>query len=96
MQRNVVAGSVPAAALDEAIRQEYRRFNVPVDQIVSDPAIGAEFAAQIQSRLKCRDPLDIAVVNWRLMTLRKRGEANGGLPRLERAFNGRTSKPKPR
>ena len=96
MLRNLAAGSVPTAGLDDAIREEYRQFNVPVDQIVSDPAIAGEFATQVQSHLKRRESLDIAAVNWRLMTLRKRGEANDGLPRLERAFNGRTSKPKPR
>jgi hypothetical protein len=96
MQKNLTAASVPAAALDAAIREEYGEFGVPVDKIVSDPAIAAKFAARIQARLKRRESLDVAAVNWRLMTLRKRGEANGGLPRLEREFNGRTSKPKPR
>jgi len=96
MLRNVATGSMPTAELDEAIRDEYRQFNVPVDQVVSNPAISEKFATRVRARLDRRDSLDVAAVNWRLMTLRKRGEANGGLPRLQRAFNGRTSKLKPR
>ena len=49
MLRNLAAGSVPSAALDNAIREEYRQFSVPVDQIVSHSAIAGASRARIQS-----------------------------------------------
>ncbi len=96
MLRTLAAGSVPAAGLDDVIREEYRQFGVAVDKIASDPAVSKEFLARIRSRLGRQESLKVADINWRLMTLRKRGEANGGLPRLERAYNGRTAPRKPR
>jgi len=82
------------ALLDEVIRAEYKRFDTPVDQIVSNPELADEFTALVKAKLPGDDEVDIATVNWRLMTLRKRGADKGGLPRIRRGYNGRTPKPR--
>ena len=80
--------------LDSVIRAEYRRFGTPVDRLVSDPHLAAGFATRVNAKMRADGETDVASINWRLMSLRKRGEDKGGLPRLERAYHGR--KPKPR
>jgi len=82
------------ALLDQVIRAEYKRFDTPVDQIVSNPELAGEFTASVKAKLPADGEVDIATVNWRLMTLRKRGQDKGGLPRIRNAYKGR--KPKPR
>ena len=80
--------------LDDAICLEYERFAVPADRIVIDPHLAAEFADRVKASLSMDAELDVAAVNHRLIALRKRGEAKGGLPRLERDY--RERKPRPR
>ena len=80
--------------LDSVIVEQYVRFDTPADQIVADPEVSAEFTHKVNSKLPAVQRVDPATINWRLLTLRKRGEDKGGLPRLERRYNGR--KPKPR
>jgi len=90
----------PVELRDTVIRAEYPRFGTPVDRIVSDPDLGAEFAALVKARIPADGRIDVAQINWRLITLCKHGEDNGGLPRLQRAYYGRETKqpraPKPR
>ena len=78
-------------SLDDAIRSCYLDFDTPVDAIVSDPAVAEQFTKLVNSGLSAKAA--VADVNKRLLSLRKRGESNGGLVRLRREFNGRTSKP---
>ena len=80
--------------LDSVIVTEYVPFDTPADKIVADPEVSAEFTNKVNSHLPAAGRVNPATVNWRLLTLRKRGEDKGGLPRLERRYNGR--KPKPR
>ncbi len=86
--------------LDDVIRRQYQSFNTPVDQLVSDPAMAEEFAELVRADFSSDGEIDIRTVNRRLLTLRKRGEEKGGLPRLQRSYHGRESKqsrsPKPR
>lgn len=77
------------ATLDSVIITEYPLFGVPADQIVSDPAIAAEFRERVNRQLPQELQVDAATFNKRLLNLRRRGQENGGLPRLERGFNGR-------
>lgn len=79
--------------LDQAIREQYVRFDTPVEGIVANPKVAAEFAQKVKAACP-NQKIDVPTVNHRLFTLRKRGEDKGGLPRLRRAYNGR--KPKPR
>jgi Tfp pilus assembly ATPase PilU len=76
---------------DSVIVAEYTRFRVPADQIVADPALGAQFRDAVNKSLPERSKLDLPSLNKRLLNLRRRGQANGGLPRLERGFNGRSN-----
>ena len=75
--------------LDSVIVAEYPVFNVPADQIVADPKLAAEFQQAVNSKLPTPARVDLATLNKRLLNLRRRGQGNGGLPRLERGYNGR-------
>jgi hypothetical protein len=75
--------------LDSVIVAEYPVFNVPADQIVSDPALSVRFQDAVNQKLPPAAQVDVATLNKRLLNLRRRGEGNGGLPRLERGYNGR-------
>lgn len=76
-------------ALDDAIMEEYVSFQTPADRLVSNPAVAAAFAAAVNARLKKDQRVDQVTLNKRLLNLRRRGEDNGGLPRLERSYYGR-------
>lgn len=77
------------SVLDEIIREQYVRFDTPVEGIVTDPAVAATFTELVKAACPARPGPDVAEVNGRLFTLRKRGANNGGLPRLRRSYNGR-------
>ena len=91
---------VSTRTLDDVICESYVEFKTPVDRIVASPALSKEFASLVNSQFPRGERRDVETINWRLMTLRKRGEDKGGLPRLERAYYGREvkkdRKPKPR
>ena len=79
--------------LDDTIRDCYMAFGVAADQIVTDPDVAEQFAGFVNSNLtEGRTAFGVATINRRLLTLRKRGEEKGGLPRLERAYFGRVSR----
>lgn len=84
---------LPTRTLDEVIRDLYVDFNIPVDRIVASPALSRRFTSFVNRYLPGAQRTKIETVNWRLMTLRKRGEEKGGLPRLERQYFGRETKP---
>lgn len=73
--------------LDAAIRAEYSAFGVGADKIVCNPAMLSDFTDIVNSHLSA--PATTATIADRLITLRKRGAENGGLPRTQRQFKGR-------
>jgi hypothetical protein len=76
--------------LDAVIVREYATFNTPVDRILVDPALSGQFVDLVNSTLAPVDRVDESTLKSRLLTLRKRGQNKKGLPRLRRAFNGRS------
>jgi hypothetical protein len=79
-------------SLDSAIIEEYANLHIPADRIVVDPQLAAGFREAVNARLPKELQVDQAVLNKRLLNLRRRGEANGGLPRLQRNHNARGAK----
>lgn len=76
-------------SLDSAIISTYRVFNTPADRIVTDPQIDQDFVERVNKLLRPDDVASLAEINRRLLNLRRLGEAKGGLPRLQRRYNGR-------
>ena len=72
---------------DEVLREMYVEYNAPCDCLVSDPERLSAFAEDYTQRTG--QQIEPARVSHRLLTLRKLGEAKGGLPRLRRNYNGR-------
>jgi hypothetical protein len=72
---------------DDILRQMYIEYNTPCDRLVSDPAVLQAFAEDYAQRTG--QQVEAARVSHRLLTLRKLGQANGGLPGLRRTYNGR-------
>lgn len=72
---------------DDILKQMYVETDVPCDSLVSDAAALSAFAQAYADRTTQQvDPMQLA---HRLLTLRKLGQAKGGLPRLRRRYNGR-------
>lgn len=72
---------------DAIIKEMYRDYDIPCDTLVSDQELFLPFAEDYVQRTGQEvEPPKFAK---HLLTLRKRGEANGGLPRLRRSYNGR-------
>ena len=74
--------------LDEAIREAYTQLGVPADQLLLEPELAEQFIDAVNTRL--HHPVSADRIKRRLLTLRKRGQGNGGLPRLERSYRGRS------
>jgi hypothetical protein len=72
---------------DDTLRRMYVEGDVPCDTLVSDPARLLSFAEDYAERTG--QQVEPAQVSHRLLTLRKLGEAKGGLPKLRRKCNGR-------
>ena len=72
---------------DNILKQMYVEFDVPCNRLVSDPARLLAFAEDYTERTG--QQVEPAQVSHRLLTLRKLGEAKGGLPKLRRKYNGR-------
>lgn len=72
------------ASFDSAIIEEYTSLGIPADRIVSDPRMAVKFHDAVNRRLPDELQMDQVTLNKRLLNLRRRGEAKGGLPRLER------------
>jgi hypothetical protein len=70
--------------LDEAIRASYRRFGTPADEIVVDVRKARQFTSEVNRRLTGAGKVSVRDVTRRLLLLRRRGAAKGGLPRLRR------------
>ena len=78
-------------SLDQAIKAEYVVLDVPADGIVATPQLAKKFAEAVNHRLSDGECESLETINKRLLTLRKFGQAKGGLPRLRREYNGRGS-----
>lgn len=65
----------------------YVEYDTPCDRLVSNPASLQSFARDYTDRTG--QQIEPAEVSHRLLTLRKLGEAKGGLPKLRRKYNGR-------
>ncbi len=77
----------PAAFDDGLLREMYIEYDTACDRLVSDPAKLLTFAEDYAERTSQQvEPADLS---HRLLTLRKLGEAKGGLPRLRRKYDGR-------
>ena len=72
---------------DSVLTEMYIKNNLPCDRLVSDPERLLAFTQAYSDRTGQEiAPADLA---HRLLTLRKLGEAKGGLPRLRRGCDGR-------
>ncbi len=73
--------------IDNILCAMYLEYDIPCDRLVSDP----ERLSQFTEDYERRTGQDAAAkdVGHQLLNLRRRGEANGGLPRLRRRYNGR-------
>jgi hypothetical protein len=72
---------------DDVLREMYVTHNLPCDRLVSDPETLLAFTQAYTDRTG--QEIEPAQVSHRLLTLRKIGEAKGGLPKLRRKYNGR-------
>lgn len=68
---------------DDILREMYVEYDTPCDSLVSDPVTLQSFAEDYAQRTG--QELEAAHVSLRLLTLRKLGQAKGGLPRLRRS-----------
>lgn len=76
-------------AVDTAIVTIYVDFNVPADQIVLDPTLSNKFGEAVNAALPNEQAVTVIEINRRMISLRKKGADNGGLPRLRRDYFGR-------
>jgi hypothetical protein len=72
---------------DVIISEMYQEYNIPCDTLVSDQGQLLSFADDYIHRTGHK--VELTHLAHHLLTLRKRGEAKGGLPRLRRIYNGR-------
>lgn len=72
---------------DNVLKEMYVEYDTACDRLVSDPARLLSFVKDYVERTG--QQVEPARVSHRLLTLRKLGEAKGGLPRLRRAYHGR-------
>lgn len=72
---------------DKVLREMYIEYDIACDRLVSDPSKLLSFTEDYVERTG--QQVQPAQVSHRLLTLRKLGEAKGGLPRLRRAYHGR-------
>lgn len=71
---------------DAILKNMYVDYDTPCDRLVSDPSRLSAFAQAYADRTG--ENVEPAELAHRLLTLRKLGEAKGGLPRLRRACDG--------
>jgi len=72
---------------DATIKEMYRNYSIPCDTLVSDQ--GQLFPFMEDYIRRTGHEVELAQLAKRLLTLRKLGQAKGGLPRLKRSYNGR-------
>ena len=74
---------------DYLLREMYIEYDTPCDRLVSNPESLGEFCDDYVARTG--DAVAPAELGHHLLNLRRRGQANGGLPRLRRGYSGRGS-----
>lgn len=72
---------------DGILKQMYLEYAIPCDRLVSNPNSLQSFTKDYANRTG--QVVEPAVLSHHLLNLRRRGEAKGGLCRLQRAYNGR-------
>ena len=72
---------------NDLLRNMYIEYGTPCDTLVSDPSALERFASDYTHR--SGHAVELPTFARHLLKLRKRGEANGGFPRLQRGYNGR-------
>ena len=72
---------------DNVLKEMYVEYDTACDSLVSDPARLLTFAKDYAERTG--QQVEATQESHRLLTLRKLGEAKGGLPKLRRAYHGR-------
>jgi len=72
---------------DAVLKSMYVEYHIPCDRLVSDPDLLRDFSDDYSRRSGYR--VEPAKLSHRLLNLRRRGEANGGLCRLQRGYYGR-------
>ena len=71
----------------ETVIQLYVEYNVPADRLVSNPRLLFRFTSDYATRIGEKVPA--SDLGQAILNLRKRGEDNGGLPKLRRQYFGR-------
>lgn len=72
---------------DAILKKMYLEYRVPCDSLVSNSASLQTFVEDYATR--AGQSVDAAMLAHHMLKLRKRGQANGGLSRLKRVYNGR-------
>jgi hypothetical protein len=75
----------PRHLLDDAIRSAYEQFGTPADEIIVVDEKARRFTAAVNRSLPENLVASAQEIKRRLLALRRRGEARGGLPRMRRA-----------
>jgi hypothetical protein len=80
-------GSIMNLFNDAILRQMYVEYAIPCDRLVSNPSLIQDFTEDYAKRTgQLVEPASLA---HHMLNLRRRGEAKGGLMKLQRAYNGR-------
>jgi hypothetical protein len=77
----------PREVLDRVIRKIYKGFGKTADEIVVVEEASRRFTALVNQQLPKGYRVSIQDLKKRLLTLRRRSEARGGLPRLKRRID---------
>ena len=84
LTRSAQLSPLPVKELDEALRQAYAEMGVSSDQLLSYDDKWGRFASSVRRRLPPEAAITQGDIKKRLVSLRKRGEKRGGLPRIRR------------
>ena len=76
---------------DELLVGMYVEYGIFCDRLVSNPDKLRRFAIDYMRR--AGDSVTEAELGQHMLNLRRRGQDNGGLPRLSRRYNGRNGSP---
>jgi len=72
---------------NEVLKKMYREYDIPCDRLVSNPNLLQSFTQDYIGR--SGHVVELAQLGHQMLNLRRKGEANGGLSRLRRRYNGR-------
>lgn len=75
--------SQASSPMDPAIVATYEEADDTVDGILTDPAKAIEFAQAVKRKLPAGYAAEDREILQRMLTLRKKGEKSGGLPRTK-------------